>query len=61
MNFTDELSLNLNDDFFSDNILFQSKENPNLNLSEKVEFLDKTHVEIMDEVAERARKVFDFE
>lgn len=61
MNFTDKLSINLNDDFFSDKILFQSKENPNLSLSGKVEFLDKTHVEIMDEVAERARKVFDFE
>ncbi len=61
MNFTDELSLDLNDDFFSDKILYQSNENPNLNLSSTVEFLDKTHEEIMSEIAQQARKVFDFE
>jgi hypothetical protein len=62
VNFTDKLSINLNDDtFFPDTIMFQSKENPNCVLADDLEFLNKTQDEIITEVAERARKVFDFE
>lgn len=61
MKFTDKLSINLDDDFFSDKMLFHSKENPNFNLSDEIEFLDKTQDEIVNEVAERAKRVFDFE
>ena len=61
MNFTDKLSINLNDDFFSDKILFQSKENPNANLSNNIQFLDKSREQIVYEVAQRAKKVFNFD
>ena len=62
MNFTDKLSIDLNNDiFFPDSVMFQSKENPNCCLTDDLEFLNKTKEEIITEVAARARKVFDFE
>ena len=61
MNFTDKLSINLNDDFFSDKVLFQSKENPTTNLSNNLQCLDKSREQIIYEVAQRAKKVFNFD
>lgn len=62
MNFTDKLSIDLNDDtFFSDKVMFQSKENPKFTLSNQIKFSDKTREEIINEVAQRARRAFGFE